>query len=199
MEKRATAIYRLTIGSTPCGKIPTILNLLRLYVQYARYLMISSSRPGGQPANLQGIWNNQLNPPWDSKWTVNINAEMNYWPVELTNLSECHEPLFNIIEECSETGAIVAKEHYACDGWVLHHNTDIWRGAAPINASNHGIWVSGGAWLVHPPMGTLSLHPRQNLPGRKLPVMKNAALFFTEFLVEDPKDRLVDQYALQLP
>ncbi len=109
--------------------------------------MISSSRSGGQPANLQGIWNDKLNPPWDSKWTTNINAEMNYWPVELTNLSECHEPLFNMIDECSESGAIVAQEHYGCNGWILHHNTDIWRGTAPINASNHGIWVTGGAWL----------------------------------------------------
>ncbi len=168
-------------------KNPDDPKFIALYVQYARYLMISSSRPGGQPANLQGIWNNQLNPPWDSKWTVNINAEMNYWPVELTNLSECHEPLFNLIEECSETGAIVAKEHYACDGWVLHHNTDIWRGAAPINASNHGIWVSGGAWLcTHLWEHFLFTHDK-NFLAEKYPIMKNAALFFTEFLVEDPK------------
>ena len=121
--------------------------LLKLYFQYGRYLLISSSRPGSQPANLQGIWNDQLNPPWDSKWTTNINTEMNYWPVEVTNLSECHEPLFDMLDDVAESGRKTAMAHYGCRGWVLHHNTDIWRGTAPINASNHGIWVTGGAWL----------------------------------------------------
>ncbi len=156
------------------------------YVQYARYLMISSSRPGGQPANLQGIWNNKLNPPWDSKWTVNINAEMNYWPVEVTNLSECHEPFFNMIKEVSQSGAIVAKEHYNADGWVLHHNTDIWRGAAPINASNHGIWVTGGAWISSHLWEHYLFTQDKEFLARYYPVMKGAALFFTEFLVKDP-------------
>ena len=161
--------------------------LISLYVQYARYLMISSSRAGGQPANLQGIWNDKLEPPWESKWTTNINAEMNYWPVELTNLSECHEPLFNLIEECSQTGAIVAREHYGCDGWVLHHNTDIWRGAAPINASNHGIWVSGGAWLCTQLWEHYLFTQDKKFLAEKYPLMKGAAEFFTEFLVEDPE------------
>ena len=109
--------------------------LLSLYVQYGRYLLVSSSRTGSQPANLQGIWNDQLKPAWDSKWTVNINTEMNYWPAELTNLSECHEPLFSMVTDCSETGKATAREHYGTPGWVLHHNTDIWRGTAPINHS----------------------------------------------------------------
>jgi len=168
-------------------KNPDDPQFISLYVQYARYLMISSSRPGGQPANLQGIWNDKLDPPWESKWTTNINAEMNYWPVELTNLSECHEPLFNMIEECSLSGAIIAKEHYGCNGWVLHHNTDIWRGAAPINASNHGIWVTGGAWLsLHFWEHYLFTQDKEFL-ALKYPIMKGAALFFSEFLVQDPK------------
>jgi alpha-L-fucosidase 2 len=122
-------------------------HLAALFFQFGRYLLISSSRPGGQAANLQGLWNAELHPSWDSKYTVNINTEMNYWPAETTNLTECHEPLFDLIEDCSVTGALTAKNFYDCDGWVLHHNTDGWRGTAPINHSNHGIWVSGGPWL----------------------------------------------------
>jgi len=162
--------------------------LLALYIQYGRYLLISSSRPGTQPANLQGIWNDQLAPPWDSKWTVNINTEMNYWPVEIANLSECQEPLYRMIADCAETGKTVAREHYNANGWVLHHNTDIWRGAAPINASNHGIWVSGGAWLSrHLWEHYLFSQDKIFLADQAYPLMKGAAEFFTEFLVKDPK------------
>ncbi|NOQ98308.1 MAG: glycoside hydrolase family 95 protein [Calditrichae bacterium] len=168
-------------------KNPDDPQFVALYVQYARYLMISSSRKGGQPANLQGIWNDKLDPPWESKWTTNINAEMNYWPVELTNLSECHEPLFNMIDECSQSGSIVAKEHYDCKGWVLHHNTDIWRGAAPINASNHGIWITGGAWLCSHLWEHYLFTQDKEFLAKKYPAMKDAALFFTEYLVQDPK------------
>ncbi|MFH1881303.1 MAG: glycoside hydrolase family 95-like protein [Planctomycetota bacterium] len=121
--------------------------LVELYFQFGRYLLIASSRPGSQPANLQGIWNDKIDPPWDSKWTTNINTEMNYWPAEVTNLSECHQPLFDLLEDVAESGRKTAKVHYGCRGWVLHHNTDLWRGTAPINASNHGIWVTGGAWF----------------------------------------------------
>ncbi len=106
-----------------------------------RYLMLSGSRPGTYPANLQGIWNDKLNPPWDSKYTVNINTEMNYWPVEVLNIAECHEALFKMLEEVIPSGEKVAKVHYNAGGWVLHHNTDLWRGAAPINAIQ--IMVSG--------------------------------------------------------
>ena len=109
--------------------------------------MIASSRPGGQPANLQGMWNDQLDPPWDSKYTVNINTEMNYWPAEPCNLPECTEPLFAAMDELAQSGHETAQAHYDAPGWVLHHNFDLWRGTAPINASNHGIWPSGGAWL----------------------------------------------------
>ncbi len=121
--------------------------LVALLFQYGRYLLIASSRDGGQPANLQGLWNDSNQPPWDSKYTVNINTEMNYWPAELTNLPECHLPLFDLIEDCSRTGAKTARTFYDAPGWVLHHNTDFWRGTAPINHSNHGIWPTGGAWL----------------------------------------------------
>ena len=162
--------------------------LLVLYIQYGRYLLISSSRPGTQPANLQGIWNDKLAPSWDSKWTVNINTEMNYWPVEIANLSECQEPLYNLIADCSETGKVVAKEHYDCQGWVLHHNTDIWRGAAPINASNHGIWVSGGAWLSRHLWEHYQFsHDKAFLAEKAYPMMRGAAEFFTGFLTVDPK------------
>src|SRR6185312_11111405 len=123
--------------------------LVSLFVQYARYLLIASSRPGGQPANLQGIWNDQLNPPWGSKYTTNINLEMNYWPAELLHLPACTAPLVKAIDELDTAGRATAREHYGAPGWVLHHNTDLWRGTAPINASNHGIWVTGGAWLCH--------------------------------------------------
>ncbi|MGD0091457.1 MAG: glycoside hydrolase N-terminal domain-containing protein [Planctomycetota bacterium] len=162
--------------------------LAALYFQYGRYLLISSSRAGGQPANLQGLWNESLNPPWDSKWTVNINTEMNYWPAEPTNLSDCTAPLFDMIADCALTGRKTAQAHYACKGWVLHHNTDLWRGTAPINASDHGIWVVGGAWLCH------HLWEHYQFTGDKeflaqhgYPALKEAALFFVDFLVKDEK------------
>jgi alpha-L-fucosidase 2 len=162
--------------------------LLALYVQFARYLLIASSRPGSHPANLQGKWNHKLNPSWDSKYTVNINTEMNYWPVEMTNLSECHEPLFQMVKEVSETGTEVAREHYNAKGWVLHHNTDVWRGAAPINASNHGIWVTGGAWLsLHLWEHYRFTQDKAFLQKTAYPLMKGAAAFFLDFLVKDPK------------
>ena len=161
---------------------------VELYFHYGRYLMIASSRPGSQPANLQGIWNESLNPPWESKWTVNINTEMNYWPVEVTNLSECHEPLFALLEDVAESGAKTAKTHYDCGGWVLHHNTDIWRGTAPINASNHGIWVTGGAWLCQDFWERYAFTGDETfLRERAYPIMKGAAEFFVDFLIEDPK------------
>jgi alpha-L-fucosidase 2 len=162
--------------------------LLALYIQYGRYLLISSSRPGTHPANLQGIWNDQLNPAWDSKYTVNINTEMNYWPAEIANLAECQEPLYSLIADCAETGKTVAKEHYNATGWVLHHNTDIWRGSAPINASNHGIWVTGGAWLSRHMWEHYQFSQDKDfLASRAYPIMKGAAEFFTQFLIKDPK------------
>ena len=162
--------------------------LLALYVQYGRYLLISSSRPGTQAANLQGIWNNLLTPPWGSKYTTNINLEMNYWPAEVLNLTSCNEPLFNLIKDVSVAGSQTAKAHYGAPGWVLHHNTDIWRGTAPINASNHGIWVTGGAWLCHHLWEHYLFTGDENfLKNQAYPIMKQAAEFFVSFLVKDPK------------
>ena len=162
-------------------------SFVALYLQYGRYLLISSSRPGTRPANLQGIWNDLLTPPWGSKYTTNINAEMNYWPAELLNLSSLHEPLFKMIEELAVTGKQTAKDHYNAPGWVLHHNTDLWRGTAPINAANHGIWVTGGAWLCqHLWEHYLFTRDKIFLQHRAYPVMKEAALFFNSFLTKDP-------------
>jgi len=159
-----------------------------LYMQYGRYLLISSSRPGTQPANLQGIWNDLLTPPWGSKYTTNINLEMNYWPTEILNLSALNEPLFSKIKGLSKTGAETAKEYYNARGWVLHHNTDLWNGTAPINASNHGIWVSGGGWLSEHLWAHYQFsRDRKFLETEAYPLMKQAALFFEDFLVKDPK------------
>ena len=162
------------------------LGLYSLYFQFGRYLMIASSRPGSQPSNLQGIWNDRLEPPWDSKWTVNINTEMNYWPAEITNLTECHAPLFDLLEDLAVSGRRIAREHYGARGWVLHHNADLWRGAAPINASNHGIWPIGGAWLCqHLWWHYIFTGDAAFLRDRAYPIMREAALFFIDVLVED--------------
>ncbi|HEV7993933.1 MAG TPA: glycoside hydrolase family 95 protein [Gemmatimonadaceae bacterium] len=162
--------------------------LAALLFQYGRYLLIASSRPGGQPATLQGLWNDSNTPPWDSKWTVNINTEMNYWLAEPGNLAELTEPLFSMLRDLSVTGARTAREHYGARGWVLHHNTDLWRGTAPINNSNHGIWPSGGAWLSQ----HLAWHYEYDRNERFLrdtayQVMRGAALFFLDQLSVDPR------------
>ena len=162
-------------------------DLVALYLQYGRYLLISSSRPGTNPANLQGIWNDKITPPWGSKYTTNINAEMNYWPAGLLNLFPMHEPMFKMIRELSETGKETAKDYYNSPGWLVHHNTDIWRGTAPIDAPDHGIWVTGGAWLCHQLWEHyLFTQNRKFLKDTAYPIMKQSALFFNSFLVEDP-------------
>jgi len=196
------ALFRrvqLDLASTPVASLPTLERLARkekaddpqlfaLTFQYGRYLLIASSRPGSQPANLQGIWNDRLRPPWDSKWTTNINAEMNYWLAELANLSECHEPLFDLLEDLMVTGRNVARTHYGARGWVLHHNTDLWRGAAPINASNHGIWPVGGAWLCQHLWWRYAFTGGERfLRERAYPILREAALFFVDTLAEDPE------------
>ena len=161
--------------------------LAALEFQYGRYLLIACSRPGGQAANLQGIWNESLDPPWESKYTTNINLEMNYWPVEVANLGECHEPLFDLIADCAVTGHQVARVHYNAGGWVLHHNTDIWRGTAPINNID-GQWPTGGAWLCHHLWEHyLFTGDRKFLTERAYPLMRGACEFFLDYLVTDPK------------
>jgi alpha-L-fucosidase 2 len=196
--KKWFSAFSITLGSGENRNTPTDIRLnnfvngndasfAALYTQYGRYLLISSSRPGTRPSNLQGIWNDLTNPPWGSKYTTNINAEMNYWPAELLNLSAMHEPLFSMIEELSVTGKQTAKDHYNAPGWVLHHNTDLWRGAAPINAANHGIWVTGGAWLCqHLWEHYLFMQDKSFLKDKAYPIMKEAALFFNSFLIKDP-------------
>ena len=162
-------------------------SLIALYMQYGRYLLIACSRKGGQPANLQGIWNNQLTPSWGSKYTTNINLEMNYWPADVLNLSGNAQPLFDMLPQLRDAGTITAKEHYGIhDGWVLHHNTDLWRGTAPINASNHGVWVTGGAWLCQH-IWDHFLFSRDTAFLRKYyPIMQASAKFHMQHLVKDP-------------
>ncbi len=158
-----------------------------LLFQYGRYLMIASSRPGGQAANLQGLWNDKKTPSWDSKYTININTEMNYWLAELTNISECHEPLFAMLDDLQVTGSEVARDFYGARGWVVHHNTDGWRGAAPINASNHGIWPTGGAWLAtHLWERYLFSGDVSFLTDCGYPLLKGASEFFLDYLISDP-------------
>ncbi len=166
--------------------------LVALLFQFGRYLLIASSRPGGQPANLQGLWNESNHPPWDSKYTDNINTEMNYWPAEETNLAECQLPLFDALKDLAESGAITAREQYHAGGWVLHHNFDLWRGTAPINASNHGIWQTGGAWLAtHLWEHYRFTGDRQFLRETAYPLMKGAAQFFVDTLVRDPESGML--------
>jgi len=160
--------------------------LAGLVLQFGRYLLISSSRPGTQPANLQGIWNDKMNPPWDSKYTTNINTEMNYWPAEVGNLAECAEPLFRMVRELADQGGDVAREHYGARGWVFHQNTDIWRVAAPMDGPSWGAFTTGGAWLA------THLWEHYLFTGDKAflkdnyPVLKGSAEFFLGFLVPHP-------------
>lgn len=160
--------------------------LAALFFQFGRYLLISSSQPGTSPANLQGIWNNKPGAPWGGKFTLNINAEMNYWPAELTNLSEMHEGLFRLIREVAETGKKTARMHYGARGWVVHHNTDGWRATAPINKSNHGIWPMGGAWLLAHMWEHFDYNQDTVFLADVYPIFKGAAEFYMDILVEDP-------------
>jgi alpha-L-fucosidase 2 len=163
--------------------------LVTLYFQFGRYLLISSSRPGGQPANLQGIWNYQLTPSWDSKYTVNINTEMNYWPSEITNLTDMNEPLVQMVRELSETGKQTAKEMYGAQGWVLHHNTDIWRINGPIDGAFWGMWPMGGAWLSQHLFDKFDFSGDKEYLKSVYPVVKDASLFFLDFLTEEPEHK----------
>ncbi len=163
--------------------------LASLCYQFGRYLLISSSRPGTQPANLQGIWNNNMNPSWDSKYTTNINTEMNYWPAESGNLSELTQPLIQMVKDLTDQGSQVAKEHYGAHGWVLHQNTDIWRVAAPMDGPTWGTFTVGGAWLTthlwEHYLYTLNMDYLKDV----YPVMKGSVEFFMDFLVDHPNGK----------
>ena len=161
--------------------------LAALYYQFGRYLLIASSRPGTQPANLQGIWNQEIQPPWDSKYTININTEMNYWPAETTNLSELHEPLFQLVREIAETGRRTARVHYGADGWVCHHNTDLWRASAPIDGAFWGMWPAGGAWLATHLWEHYLFSGDREFLLEAYPILAGACRFFLDTLVEDPR------------
>ena len=188
------------LGTTEPAKLPTDERirqfgqnsdpqLVTLHYQFGRYLLISSSRPGTQPANLQGLWNESMTPPWESKYTININTEMNYWLAETANLAECHEPLLQLIRDLSESGRRTAKVQYGARGWVCHHNTDLWRATAPVDGPASGFWPMGGAWL------SLHLWDHYEYGGDKqflaeaYPILKGAALFFLDTLVEDPQKK----------
>jgi alpha-L-fucosidase 2 len=168
------------------------IGLEELFFQFGRYLLISSSRPGDLAANLQGIWNDSLAPSWDSKYTININTEMNYWPAEVTNLSETHVPLFDLVDKAREDGRNVARTLYGARGFVIHHNTDAWGHASPIDGVRSGIWPFGGAWLA--------LHfwdhfdftrDREFLRARGYPVLKEATEFLLDFMTEDANGQLM--------
>ncbi len=186
----------LNLGVSDLSKLPTnerIVNakndvsLAALQYHFGRYLLISGSRTGGQPLSLQGLWNDRIRPPWDSKYTININTQMNYWPAEVTNLSEMHEPLFDMVRDLSVTGADAARKMYGAKGWVAHHNTDLWRTAGVVDGAQWGAWPSGGAWL--------SLHIWQHylytgdvdFLRKNYSALKGAALFYLSMLVKEPE------------
>jgi alpha-L-fucosidase 2 len=157
--------------------------LAALYVQYGRYLMLSSSQPSTQPTTLQGIWNKETRPPWGSKYTSNINAQMNYWLPDPANLSECFEPLLDMVEDLTVTGAEMARSHYGARGWVLHHNTDIWRATGPVDGAQWGLWPTGGAWFCAQLWDHASFAGRPDaLVARLLPVFAGAMRFFLDTL-----------------
>jgi alpha-L-fucosidase 2 len=187
----------LNLGETDAMKLPTDERiahfaeggdpqLAALYFQFGRYLLICSSRPGSQPANLQGIWNDSMNPPWGSKYTININTEMNYWPVDTANMGECIEPLTAMVMDLTQTGARTAREMYNARGWVVHHNTDLWRASAPIDGPFYGIWPTGGAWLCQNLWDHYLFTGDAEYLKRIYPAMKGAAEFFLDTLVEEP-------------
>lgn len=200
LEKRHVEAYqkqfntvKLTLPSDANAQLPTDKRLEQfkgskdmamaaLMFNYGRYLLISSSQPGGQPANLQGKWNDKLEAPWDSKYTININAEMNYWPAEVTHLSSTTQPLFSMIKDLSETGAKTAHEMYACKGWVAHHNTDLWRIAGPIDAPDWGMFPNGGAWLSTHLWQHYLYTGDKSFLRQWYPVLKGAAEFYLDYM-----------------
>jgi alpha-L-fucosidase 2 len=188
---------KLNLGITDSVKNPTDIRLhdfkkgndpqfVALYFQFGRYLLISSSQPGGQPANLQGIWNGNMNASWDSKYTININTEMNYWPAEVTNLTEMHEPLVEMVKDISHTGVETARVMYGAQGWVAHHNTDLWRITGPVDGIASAMWPMGGAWLSQHLWEKYNFSGDTKYLSSVYPVLKGAVQFYLDFLVEEP-------------
>lgn len=190
--------FDIDLGRTPAANQPTGERiagfatgndpaLAALYVQYGRYLAITSSRPGTQPANLQGIWNKEIRPPWGSKYTSNINLQMNYWLPDPANLADCVEPLIRMVEELAITGAELARVHYGARGWVLHHNTDLWRATGPVDGAQWGVWPTGGAWLCAQLWDNARFggYP-EALVERLYPLLAGASRFFVDTLVPLP-------------
>lgn len=204
MKAAHTAAYqkyfkrvKFDLGTTEQAKLPTDQRLsnfrnvsdpsfITLYYQYGRYLLISSSQPEGQAANLQGIWNRSMTPAWDSKYTININTEMNYWPAEKTNLSEMHGPLLKMIQELSQTGQETARVMYGARGWMAHHNTDIWRINGAVDGATWGVWNAGGGWLSQHVWEHYLYTGDLAYLKSAYEILKGAALFYADFLVEDP-------------
>ena len=189
---------KLDLGTTDAVNFPTDERLknfnstndpqfVTLYYQFGRYLLISSSQPGGQAANLQGIWNDRINPPWDSKYTININAEMNYWPAEKTNLAELHEPFLQMVKDMSVAGQQTAKDMYGARGWVAHHNTDIWRITGAIDGANWGAFNASGGWTSQHLWEHYLYSGDKNFLASIYPVLKGASTFYVDYLVEHPK------------
>ena len=189
---------KLDLGNTDAAKSPTDERLknfnstndpqfVTLYYQYGRYLLISSSQGGGQPANLQGIWNDKIRPPWDSKYTININAEMNYWPAEKTNLAELHEPFLQLVKDMSVTGQQTARDMYGARGWVAHHNTDIWRTTGAVDGATWGVWSAAGGWTSQHLWEHYLYSGDRTFLASIYPVLKGASTFYVDFLVEHPK------------
>ncbi|MDY7221501.1 glycoside hydrolase family 95 protein [Halalkalibacterium halodurans] len=206
--KEYHALYsrvKIHLGASEADSLPTDERLERirqgegdpglaaLYFQYGRYLLIACSRPGTQAANLQGIWNKEVRPPWRSNYTVNINTEMNYWPAETCNLEECHEPLFDLIEGISVSGRRTAETHYGCRGWTAHHNVDLWRKTTPAKGSaSWAFWPMAGAWLCrHLWERYLFGGDKEFLATKAYPIMREAALFCLDWLIEDGEGHLV--------
>ena len=194
---------RLDLGGREAGNRPTDERVVavkggaadQLLVaqsfQFGRYLLIAGSRPGSQPLNLQGKWNESIGPPWGSKWTLNCNAEINYWPVETCNLAECHEPLLRMVEELREPGRRTAKVNYNCRGWMIHHNADIWRGTAIVDGFSWGIFPVGGAWLCQHLWEHYDFSRDKEFLARAYPTLKESAEFFVDFLIPDRHGNLV--------
>ncbi|MDR1884329.1 MAG: glycoside hydrolase family 95 protein [Prevotella sp.] len=193
----------LDLGKTEASNRPTDVRikefsqtfdpeLAALYFQFGRYLLIACSQPDTQPATLQGIWNDRYLPSWDSKYTCNINVEMNYWPAEVANLSEMHDPMLQMVKEVAETGSHTAELMYNSRGWALHHNTDIWRITGPVDRAASGMWPTGGAWVSQHLWYRYEYTGDMQYLGSVYPVMKGAAMFFNDFLIEEPvNNRLV--------